>query len=105
MNSAGKPVAFVAIVLVHELGTQQLDDKNGVLHSLTIRDFSQIGPVSVGREINFPTTDGVCRQDTHSHDTFVHVQRITERNAHSRSPREHAWLKGAEPRIAHCGVS
>ena len=36
----------------------------GLLHGLTIRDFSQIGPVSVGREINFPTTDGECAQNT-----------------------------------------
>ena len=59
-----------------------------------------MGPVRVGWEINFPTTDGECRQNTHSHDTFVHVQRITERTAqmfHSRNPRG--------SRIAHCSVS
>ena len=53
-------------------------------------DFSQIGPVSVGREINFLTTDGGCRQNTLSHDTFVHVQLITARTAqifHSRNTR------------------
>ena len=45
---------------------------------LTIREtfFSELGPVSGGREINFPTTDGWCIQNTHSHDTFVHVQVI-----------------------------
>ena len=26
--------------------------------------------------MNFPTTDVECRQNTHSHDTFVHVQRF-----------------------------
>ena len=34
---------------------------------------------------NFPTTDRVCRQNTHWHDTFVHVQRITERSAQVQS--------------------
>ena len=54
----------------------------------------ELGPVSVGREVNFPTTDGVRRQNTHSHDTFQHVQLITARTAHMfHSPREHAWLK------------
>ena len=54
--------------------------------------FSQIGPVSVGREINFPTTDGDCGQNTHSHDTCA-------RTAHHRTHRtdvsltQHAWLK------------
>ena len=41
-----------------------------------------------------------CRQNTHSHDTFVHVQRITERTAqmfHSRNTRG--------SRTAHCSVS
>ena len=58
----------------------------GILQGLTIREhFSQIGPVSVGREINFPTTDGGCRQNTHSHDTDVHVQLITERSAQEQS--------------------
>ena len=38
----------------------------GILHGLTIRDFfSELVPVSVGREINFPTTDRGCRQNTH----------------------------------------
>ena len=36
----------------------------GILHGLTNRDFSQMRPVSVGREINFPTTDGECRHNT-----------------------------------------
>ena len=50
---------------------------------------------SVGREINFPTTDGECRQNTHSHDTFVHVQVIRTLPAQMfHSPSEHAWLKG-----------
>ena len=44
--------------------------------------FSQIGPV-----------DGRCRQNTHSHDTFVHVQLVTARSAQIHSSREHAWLK------------
>ena len=67
----------------------------GFLHGLTTREklFSQIGPVSVGRETNFPTTDGRCRQNAHSHDTFVHVQRITERTAQMFSLTQHAWLK------------
>ena len=46
--------------------------------------------MSVGREINFPTTDGRCRQNTHSHDTFVHVLLITAGTAqifHSRNTR------------------
>ena len=34
---------------------------------------------------SFPTTDGVCRQNTDSHDKFVHVQRITERSAQVQS--------------------
>ena len=34
------------------------------------------------------------RQNTHSHDTFLHVQLITARTAQMfHSPREHAWLK------------
>ena len=42
-----------------------------------------------------PTTDGRCRQNTHSHDTFVHVQVIRTLPAQMfHSPREHAWLKG-----------
>ena len=62
----------------------------GILHSLITCEifFSELGPVSVSREINFLTTDGVCRQNTHSHDTFVHVQLITARTAlmfHSRT--------------------
>ena len=42
---------------------------------------SELGPVSVCREINFPMADGRYEQNTHSHDTFVHVQLITERSA------------------------
>ena len=63
LTSAGKSVAFVAIVLVHKLGTQQLDHKKSdSLAFITVwpfvNFFSESGPVSVGREINFPTTDG-----------------------------------------------
>ena len=36
-----------------------------------------------------------CIQNTHSHDTFVHVQVIRTMPAQMfHSPREHAWLKG-----------
>ena len=66
------------------IGRQEVGNP-GILHTLTIREPSQIGPVSVGREMNFPTTDGVFRQNTYSHDTFVHVQRITERIAQVQS--------------------
>ena len=68
----------------------------GRFHGLTIREFfSESGPVSVDREINFPTTDGVCTQNTHSHNTFVHVQVIRTLPAQMcHSPREHAWLEG-----------
>ena len=42
----------------------------------------------------------------HSHDTLVHVQVIRTLPAQMfHSPREHAWLKGAQPRIAHYVVS
>ena len=45
------------------------------------------------------------RQNIHSYDTFVLVQRIRTLPAQMfHSPCEHAWLKGAQPRIAHCGV-
>ena len=48
----------------------------------------------------------ISRQNTHSHDTFVHVQVMRTTPAPMcHSPREHAWLKGAQPWIAHCGVS
>ena len=56
------------------IGRQEVENP-GILHGLTIREkLSELGPVSVGREINFPTTDGWCGQNTHSHNTFVHVQ-------------------------------
>ena len=46
----------------------------------------------------------ICRQNTHSHDTFVHVQVMRTLPAPMcHSPREHAWLKGAQD--SHCGVS
>ena len=41
-----------------------------------------------------------CRQNTLSHDTFVHLQRITERTAQMLQSR---ITRGS--RIAHCGVS
>ena len=41
-----------------------------------------------------------CTQNTHSHDTFVHVQRITERTAQVFQKRN---TRGS--RIAHCSVS
>ena len=87
LTGAGKPVAFVVIVLVHKLGKQPMDDKKleflafFTVWPLVNMFFSELGPVSVGREINTPTTDGVCRQISLSHDSFVHVQRITERIA------------------------
>ena len=73
-TSAEKAVAFVAIVLVHQL-----------LHGLTIRAFFLRKDQFRLTGRNFPTTDGVWRQNTHSHDTFVHVQRITERSAQVQS--------------------
>ena len=33
----------------------------------------------------FANLDSECRQNTHSHDTFVHVQLITERSAQAQS--------------------
>ena len=41
-------------------------------------NFSQIGPLSVGREINFPTTDGGCRQNPLA-------RHICARTAHHRT--------------------
>ena len=56
----------------------------GILHGLTTREISV--QTSFGWPGDqFPTTDGWCRQNTHSHDTFVHVQRITERIAQVQS--------------------
>ena len=48
----------------------------GILHGLTICVFFNLRPVSVGWEINFTITDGVCRQTHLSHDMFEHVQFI-----------------------------
>ena len=98
-----------------------MDEKLGFLAFFTVRPFvifSQIGPVSVGRETNFPTTDGECGQNTHSHNTFVHVELITACTAqifHSRNTRddEHAPATGrpaplmeVRPQLGyerHCG--
>ena len=54
----------------------------GILHGLTIRDFSRIRPVSVDREINFPTHDTFCARTAHhrTHRTDI-------------SLTQHAWLK------------
>ena len=52
----------------------------------------------VGQEINFPTTDGGCRQNTHSHDTCVQVQVIRTVPAQMfHAPREHAEQNEARP--------
>ena len=58
--------------------------------------YEEYASVALSRERSF------CRQNTHSHDTFVRVQRITERTAqmfHSRNTR------GSRLKIAHCSVS
>ena len=49
----------------------------GILHGLTIRDFFLSGRTSFGWPGDkLPDNQRVCRQNTHSHDTFVHVQVI-----------------------------
>ena len=66
-----------------------------ILHGLTIRVFSQMGPVSVGQEINFPTTDGsVDRTPTQTACTDVHsVSAHTLKYDHISS-REHGGAQG-----------
>ena len=61
---------------------------------------------SFGWPGDFPINDGVCRQNT-SHDTFVHVQLITERSAqvHHADTRTRVAQGPTRLRIAHCGVS
>ena len=96
-KSRGEPVAFVAIVFVHELGKQPLDDKKlEFLALFTVRPFviflSFRRPVSVGRQINFPTKDGGV-------DRTPLTRHILARTAHHRTHRtdvslmQHAWLK------------
>ena len=53
------------------------------------------------------TTTEKCRQNTHSHDTFVHVQLITESSAQVQSltTRTRVAQGPTRLRIAHCGVS
>ena len=64
----------------------------GIVHGLPIREqFSQIGPVSVGWETNFLTTDG-CVDRTPTRTTHLCTQRAPHRTEVSLTT-EHAWLK------------
>ena len=59
----------------------------GILHGLTNSWFSEsLGPVSVDREKNFPTTDGECTHAHLSYDMSVHVQLVRTDLAHMQSP-------------------
>ena len=85
----------------------------GYLHGLTIRlFFSELEPVSVGGEVNFPTTDGWCGENSHSHDIFVHVKLIKASSAQVQSlttrTRVAQIRHGSRPtrlRMVHRGVS
>ena len=61
---AGRPVAFV---LVNKLGTQQLDDEKVEFFAF----------FTVGRLPNFPTIDGRCEQNTHSHSMYRCAQCVS----------------------------
>ena len=85
----------VAIVLVHESGKQPSDDKKlEFLSFFTVRPFVIFSDrTSFGWPGEKLPDNRRCIQNTHSNDTFVHVQRITERTTQMFSLTQHAWLK------------
>ena len=72
----------------------------GILHGLKIRElFLNSGPVSV-EEINFPTTDGRCEQDTHSYSSMYRcAQCVSTHTLHSLITFHHANMRGSSRRF------
>ena len=89
-----------------KLDDEKLEFPAFILHGLTIRDFFILGHVSMPGE-KLPDNRQRCEQNTHSYSMYRCAQCVSthpEQYDHISS-REHAWLKGAQLRVARIGVS
>ena len=81
----GEACPFRRHRLRQQIGTVTIERREVGILGNSLNFFTILRPVLVVREINFSTTDGVCRQTHLSHDMFEHVQFIRTVCSHAHS--------------------